>query len=297
MIRAKRVSKSKPSNGGEMTDRFDAIIASSGMNRKPKPNVIGAGVAIVVVGGLLGGLAFGSGRDTHLVIAAAHPLEAGSVIVAADLRSVEVPGAPTFLSMSAGQASSLIGRVAAVPIEEGTLVTGGQFRNRQSAPEGTVLVGMVLDPGALPTPDLRYGDRVNVLVISSPNDVIDQPATVITEATVWKVWGGNEGSGRRAVTLAVPTEIAVSVGDAASRNLIRLLVIPNDGTIFTDLKPPEVITPNAPSAEASTTEDGKPNSTADGVTPASVAPETAATRGQTEPAPVAPAPGVKAEQP
>jgi hypothetical protein len=66
MIRAKRVPKSKLINGGEMTDRFDAIIAGSGMNRKPKPNVIGAGVAIVVVGGLLGGLAFGSGRDTHL---------------------------------------------------------------------------------------------------------------------------------------------------------------------------------------------------------------------------------------
>ena len=67
-----------------------------------------------------------------------------------------------------------------------------------------------------------------MLATSNPNAVIDEPAAVMTDATVWKVWGGTEGSGRRTVTLAVRSGVATQVGDAASRNLIRLLVVPTD---------------------------------------------------------------------
>ena len=68
---------------GELGDRFDAIIAPSGLAaRKPKPKVIGAGARVVVVGGLIGALMFGSGRDSQQVIVASHQIEAGSGIEA-----------------------------------------------------------------------------------------------------------------------------------------------------------------------------------------------------------------------
>ena len=221
--------KPSPSGGGELGDRFDAIIASSGLAaRKPKPKVIGAGAGVVIAGGLIGALMFGSGRDSQQVIVASHPIDAGTVIAPADVKGVSVSGQIGFRSTPTADLASLVGKVASVPIPAGTLIVAEQLELRQSAPPGMLLVGMVLDPGALPSPDLRFGDHVQVLATSNPNAVIDEPAAVMTDATVWKVWGGTEGSGRRTVTLAVPSGVATQVGDAASRNLIRLLVAPSN---------------------------------------------------------------------
>ena len=243
-------TKPKPTpSGGELGDRFDAIIASSGLAaRKPKPKVIGAGAAVVVAGGLIGALMFGSGRDSRQVIVASHPIDAGAVIAAADVKGVSVSGQIGFRSTPTANLASLVGKVASVPIPAGTLIIAEQLQLRQSAPAGTVLVGMVLDPGALPSPDLRFGDHVQVLATSNPNAVIDEPAAVMTDATVWKVWGGTEGSGRRTVTLAVPSGVATRVGDAASRNLIRLLVVPTDQSLVDEIVAPVAPVSSVPGA-------------------------------------------------
>jgi SAF domain len=251
MISSKRKATDQ-TGGGEFGDRFDAIIASSGLAaRKAKPRVIGAGAGLIIAGGLAGALMFGSGRDAHQVLVASHPIDAGTVLTTADMRGVSVSGQIGFRSTSSTEMGLLVGKVASVPIPAGSLVVAEQLQLRQSAPPGTVLVGMVLDPGALPSPDLRFGDLVQVLATTNPNAVIDEPATVMTEATVWKVWGGNEGSGRRVVTLAVPSKIATEVGDAASRNLIRLLVVPTEQTAPTDTNFP-VLEP-APTPTPTTT--------------------------------------------
>ena len=245
-------TKPKPiPSGGELGDRFDAIIASSGLAaRKPKPKLIGAGAAVVVVGGLIGALMFGSGRDSQQVIVASHPIDAGSVLTVADVKGVSVSGQIGFRATPTANLAALVGKVASVPIPAGTLIVAEQLQLRQSAPPGTVLVGMVLDPGALPSPDLRFGDHVQVLATSNPNAVIDEPAAVMTDATVWKVWGGTEGSGRRTVTLAVPSGVATQVGDAASRNLIRLLVVPTDQSGFDEAASIAPVETNATSAPA-----------------------------------------------
>ena len=227
-------SKRSTVSGGEVGDRFEAIIASSGLgvSRKPNPKVMLGGVGIVVAGALLGGLAFGSGRDSHKILVAAHPIEAGVVLEAADVRAVEVSGVPAVKSTSPVAIASVLGRVSLSPIAEGAVLTSEQFRLHQSAPDGTGLVGVVLDPGALPTPDLRYGDQVDVMVSASPNAVIDEPARVVTRASVWRVWGGTQAVGRRTVTLAIPQDLVPAVGDAAARNLIRLVVVPTENSAW-----------------------------------------------------------------
>ena len=256
-----KIMKTKPAaTSNEFGDRFDEIVASSGLgSRKPKPKVVGVGAAIVVAGGLIGALMFGSGRDSQQVLVASRAIDAGSVLTSADVKGVEVSGDLGFRATSAGNLETLIGKVAAVPIAVGTLIVAEQLQLRQSAPIGKVLVGMVLDPGALPSPDLRFGDRVQVLATSNPNAVVDETAAVMTDATVWRVWGGLEGSGRRTVTLAVPSGVATRVGDAAARNLIRLLVVPNEQSSFDDIAavvPNQQVSPiptNPEVAAASTT--------------------------------------------
>ena len=222
MIRSKR---SFPAAGVE--DRFEAIIASNGLaSQKANPKLMVGGIAVVLAGALAGALAMGSGRDSHQILVAARLVSAGEVMTANDVRAVEVSGAPGFASTPTARLASVVGRVASVPIAAGAVITSDQFRLRQSAPPGAALVGVVLEPGALPTPDLRYGDSVQVMVSATPNAVIDEPARVVSEATVWKVWPvGNGGSSSRTITLAIPVNKVEEVGDAASRNLIRLVVV------------------------------------------------------------------------
>lgn len=227
------MSSKRSTASAEVGERFDAIIASSGLGatRRPNPKVMLGGVGVVIVGALLGGLAFGSGRDSHSILVAARPIDAGVVVTQADVRTVEMSGAPGFLSTPPSGIAAVVGRVASAPIAEGSVLSAQQFRVRQSAPAGTGLVGVVLDPGALPTPDLRFGDQVDVMVSASPNAVIDDPARVVTRASVWRVWGGTEASGRRTVTLVVPEAAVPEVGDAAARNLIRLVVVPTSDSL------------------------------------------------------------------
>ena len=244
-------SKRSAETGGEVGARFDAIIASSGLgtSKKANPKVMLGGVGIIVAGALLGGLVFGSGRDSHQIMVAAHQIDAGAVLEAADVRTVEVSGAPGFRSTAPRALAALVGRVALSPIAEGSVVTAEQFRFHQSAPVGSALVGVVLEPGALPTPDLRYGDQVDVMVSSALNAVIDEPARVVTRASVWRVWGGTETVGRRTVTLAIPQDKVPEVGDAAARNLIRLVVVPTPDSAWPDNTE---LAPAAPPATAGT---------------------------------------------
>ena len=270
-----KIMKMKPAvSSNELGDRFDEIVALTGLgSRKPKPKVVGVGAAVVVAGGLIGALMFGSGRDSQQVIVATHGIDAGSVLTSADMKGVEVSGVLGFQATSAGTLETLIGKVAAVPIAVGTLIVAEQLQLRQSAPIGKVLVGMVLDPGALPSPDLRFGDRVQVLTTSNPNAVVDEPAAVLTDATVWRVWGGLEGSGRRTVTLAVPSGVATQVGDAAARNLIRLLVMPNEQSSFDDIAavvPNQQVSPIPTNPEVAAASTTKASSTATASPSASV---------------------------
>ena len=105
-------TKPKPTSaGGELGDRFDAIIASSGLAaRKPKPKLIGAGAGIVVAGGLIGALMFGSGRDSQQVIVASHPIDAGTVLTAADVKGVSVSGQMGFRATPTANLAALVGK-------------------------------------------------------------------------------------------------------------------------------------------------------------------------------------------
>ncbi len=212
---------------GGASDSFDPTSLPRSTARNWKGMALGAG--LIAAGGLVAAIALGDKSAQTTAIVAAKPIRVGSVISPSDLRAVRLSAGLDLRSLPAGAANQLIGGVAAVPIAQGTLLLAEQVNQSQGAPEGTVLVGTVLDPGALPSPDLRYGDRVKVLVASQLSSA-DDPSKIVTEAIVWRVWGGTPGSAtsssKQAVTLAIPEDTAVTVGEAAARGNIRLLVVP-----------------------------------------------------------------------
>ncbi len=222
-------------------DPFEALVSRSGSTGRTsrRPKLLAGGVGLILGTALLGALMFSRGSEQRTAIVAATDIGVGEVITPAHLRVVRIARDADVASLPSSSASQLVDRVAAVPIASGALVLPGQVNRTQSAPAGTVLVGAVLEPGALPSPDLRFGDRVRVL-IAPTNTSIDNAPKVATEAVVWRVWGSQQASGsRRAVTLAVPEAASVEVGAAAAQGSIRLLVVPNtDATpVVSDIQP------------------------------------------------------------
>ena len=209
-------------------DPIEALVSASSMAKgKRRPKFLVGGVGLLVGTALLGALMFSRGSEQRTAIVAATDIGVGEVITPAHLKVVRIARDTDVASLPSSAASQLVDRVAAVPISRGALVLPNQVNRTQSAPEGSVLIGAVLEPGALPSPDLRFGDRVRVL-IAPTNTSIDNKPKIATEAVVWRVWGSQQASGsRRAVTLAVPEAASVEVGAAAAQGSIRLMVVPN----------------------------------------------------------------------
>ena len=207
------------------SDPMSALLTGPLPRRRPKTALVGIGV--LAVGALAGALLLSRGTEQRTALVAARNIGAGEVIRTADLKVVRIARDSAIRSLPSTAANEVLDGVASVPIGAGALVLPEQINRTQSAPDGTVLIGTVLEPGGLPSPDLRYGDRVKVLVASQTGGA-DDTTRIVTEAVVWRVWGNATGSGsKRAVTLAVPDGAAVEVGGAAARNSIRLLVVPN----------------------------------------------------------------------
>ena len=225
-----KLSKTPPPSSSRGSDSFDpmaALVAGSGLVRaKRRPRMIGGGIGVLIIGALVGALLISRGGEQRTAIVAGTDIGVGEVITTAQLRVVRIARDTDVRSLPATASDELVDTVAVVPIAKGSLVLPEQVNRTQSAPAGDVLIGAVLDPGALPSPDLRFGDKVRVLIASTTGSA-DQPSKIVTEAVVWRVWPGQSGIGsRRAVTLAVPEGASVEVGEAAARNSIRLLVVP-----------------------------------------------------------------------
>lgn len=208
-------------------DEAFATLLSGPAQARRRPTMVAAGVGLLALGALSGALLLSRGTEQRTALVASRNISAGEVIATTDIRVVRIARDSEIRSLPSSDANQVLNGVASVPIGEGALVLPEQINRTQTAPAGTVLVGTVLEPGELPSPDLRFGDRVKVLIASDTGGV-DDTSHVATEAVIWRIWGATPGTGsKRAVTLAVPDASAVEVGSAAARNSIRLLVIPN----------------------------------------------------------------------
>ena len=210
----------------ERNDALTMLLTGPALPRR-RPRMAIAGIGVLAIGALSGALLMSRGTEQRTAIVASRDIGAGEVIASSDLRVVRIPRDSEIRSLPSNAANQILNGVAAVPIGAGALVLPEQINRTQTAPEGTVLIGTVLEPGELPSPDLRFGDKVKILVASQTSGA-DDTTRIVTEAVVWRIWANTPGSGsKRAVTLAVPDAAAVEVGGAAARNSIRLLVVPN----------------------------------------------------------------------
>jgi hypothetical protein len=124
-----------------------------------------------------------------LLVTAAVP--AGSVITSADVGTTTVATGPGVQVIPARQLNQVVGLVAAVTLQPGTLLASSELTTSLPPAKGQVMVSLALKPQSMPASGLDPGDHV--LVTGTPGyqgqpqsggsaPVISQPVAGVVEA-------------------------------------------------------------------------------------------------------------------
>lgn len=129
-----------------------------------RPVLIAASVAAICLGALASLWAYQSTSDARSVLAVRQTVERGEVITADDLMTVNISVDPALKPLSGDDASSVVGKRAALDLSAGGVVTQDQVTEQALPASGSSVVGVALAPGMLPAGQVRVGDKVRVVV-------------------------------------------------------------------------------------------------------------------------------------
>lgn len=186
---------------------------------------------VAVFAAVLGALLFASvlsGLDhRRSVLAVARTVPAGDVLTDEDLRPVKVGADPGLALVNANARHQVVGRVAAVPLVAGSLLTAAQVGSA-NLDQGEAVVGVVLEPGRYP-PGLRAGDRVTV--VSAPGSAVisTQPPMSLTAGLIESA-DAAQGSGGIVARLRLPADAAPAVAGEAAAHRVTLILVPSSTT-------------------------------------------------------------------
>ncbi len=155
------------------------------------------------------------------VLALISELARGEAVELTDLRIVHVGTDDALAMLGADQASQILGRVAVADLPAGSLVVPEQFAVRSTLVPGTGVVGLAMSAGEYPTPRLRLGDLVNVVVASSE----DGSGRVLVEAAEVVGVEALGTQGQRFVSLLMAEDTAAEVAAMSSSGRLRLVQI------------------------------------------------------------------------
>ncbi|KAB1109123.1 hypothetical protein F6X54_20215 [Micromonospora aurantiaca] len=158
----------------------------------------------------------GDAREQVLVVA--RPVAAGQVITAEDLRTARVvPDAGVSL-VRAEQRQQVVGRSAAVPLAEGTLLAEAQLGPARWPDQGRAVVAAAFKPGRVPA-GLAAGNHALVVTVAKEDSAgpADLPAARASiPAMVVDVAAGVDGSGTTVVSLLLGRDDATKLAGAGS---------------------------------------------------------------------------------
>ncbi|MCI0687501.1 MAG: hypothetical protein L0Y54_09735 [Sporichthyaceae bacterium] len=131
-------------------------------HRDRHPAAVVLGVLLVLVGGLIGVLAWQSAGDRIDVIQLTARIPSGGQISAGDIRAVTVAPNRDIAYVRWTERGRLGDYYALSDLQAGSVLTGGVLTTQAPPAAGEVRIGLALQAGQYP-PDLKVGDRVNAL--------------------------------------------------------------------------------------------------------------------------------------
>jgi hypothetical protein len=159
------------------------------------------------------------------VLVAARDIPEGAVIAREDLTTANVAAGPDVSSIPASSRSKVIGQVASVRVGKGAMLTDGQFDDDSVVGPDEAVVSVRVAPGDLPNPDLRDGQFVMVVRVTTVGAVDSRPVEVATAKVMHLEFLDDGGQGEMSVSLLVPASTAGLVADASASDEARLVLV------------------------------------------------------------------------
>ncbi len=202
--------------------------ASPASTLRRSRNLPGAilGVLLVIVCSLVvATLASSSGHRTQVLVIV-KPIAAGTPIQAGDLHSAGVAADSTVHGIRASQATTIVGRIAAVNLVPGALLVSSELAAGPAVARGSTIVGLALKPGFLPA---NIAPQDNVTVLDTPtgptSSATDGAGGVLANGvTVYSVGSSPDGQATL-VSVEVPAASAPAVAEANAQGDITLVLV------------------------------------------------------------------------
>ena len=140
---------------------------------RPRRNIkmIIAGLLLICIAGLLGGLIYDTITRQTNVVMMARTVWRGEVITSADLTEVAVGSVPG-ATVPTAEISSLVGKTAQVDLPERTIVDPSWVGESIARPDSAI-VGLKLSAGKLPSSPLPPGTLVKIVQTPSQGQLAD----------------------------------------------------------------------------------------------------------------------------
>lgn len=209
--------------------------AAAPLRPRRRPVFIALGVALAAAGGVLTATIVARSGDRVAVLALERPVPVGATITAGDLTVAHVAADPALSPVRAGDESSVVGRVAAVGLPAGSLLTRSDISASGVPAAGQQLVGVAVKPGQLPARALAAGSRV--LIVETPGGFTgsDSGSTQASGALVSPVpasvvdVSAPETDGTVVIDLLVGSALGPRVAGIASTGHVALIEQPVGG--------------------------------------------------------------------
>ena len=144
-----------------------------------RPAVVGASIALVILGAFVSLWAYTSLGSAQEVVAVRVDVARGEVVTRDALQVVRVGVDPALQVMPGNELLGMIGKRASADLKAGQLLVPGAITDEVMPPLGSSLVGLSLGAGQIPGEMLRVGDAVRV--VSTPGQQGDVTAGEIRE--------------------------------------------------------------------------------------------------------------------
>lgn len=181
--------------------------------------MVGGALLILVFGLIFGVASMRSGARVGVLVID-KPVPAGATISADDLKTVRIASDNGLHPISATELRTVVGRSAAVTLMPGTLLTDAQLQSASGLKANDAQVGLSLKAGQYP-PGLAVGDTVRVVQTDATGNL-----TLVAQATVLSIGAPDLNNGSASVVgLKVTSDSANAVVGAASASHVSLVQV------------------------------------------------------------------------
>jgi SAF domain-containing protein len=216
-----------PAWGGGAAPARDGLRVAP-LPRQRRPGLIVLALVLILASAAVLTSLFLQAGDRSAVLAVARPVLAGRAIQNADLMVVRISTDPALHAVSASSQRNVVGKVAAVPLVPGQLITPQVLTSGVMLGDGQGIVGVVLKPGQVPAGELQPGDRV--MVVRTPRSEAttapgEDVGVLVASALVHDLSEDTEADATL-VSLVVEQQDAPRVAAAAATGQVGLVEIP-----------------------------------------------------------------------